>query len=686
MAVSMDKLLRRIACAALLFWTPLAGAQRQPATIEDLVTITRIRNVHLSPDGQWVSYLTLKSLLQENKFDCALWLQRTVAGSNPLELARFQTTAAQTYFDTGGLKNFGGQSAWSPDGRKLVYTARTSDKVQLRLRHLSGEEVVVSVGFLEIELAGWSDDGDTISFKTVEEAVRASALVDPSVLVTNEQNFWSLSWAKSPATTTKSRAFKYMVASRELIEVDSKDVSDKTTGILPATYKDSKWPTPPNSIKYVLRPVLSPDKKYAVFTGVGVYDNRDPRRASRDYFIGIRRMDDDSPPKEYLHVPEFLFYFHWRSDGKEAYGIRFGAEHTEVIAVIRETGEVRELTRTEHTLWDPAWDKDGTSFVATRQSTSMPDELVRFDVKTKQFNVLANPNAGFASKDLPEVRFMRVNNPLGGGIFGRLVLPNGYVKGKRYPLIFTTYRAGTGFLEGAVGDEFPIFPLAANGFVVFALDAGTSNMSSDSGDLEFTLMRERKPLEAMLMLRKQLAEDGIIDPERCGITGLSYGSDITVYALATTNVFKAAATSGSGLDPIAHTLNSVNREKVLGNYGLPYPDDAGREQWKKMSLALNAARVTTPLLIQSPDLEAMFSLETFKALKHHGIPVEWYIYLNEGHQKFQPRSKYLVYQRNLDWMKFWLKDEEDPDQSKADQYARWRQMREAQRKKPAAIR
>jgi hypothetical protein len=35
-----------------------------------------------------------------------------------------------------------------------------------------------------------------------------------------------------------------------------------------------------------------------------------------------------------------------------------------------------------------------------------------------------------------------------------------------------------------------------------------------------------------------------------------------------------------------------------------------------------------------------------------------------------------VFQRNLDWFRFWLKDEEDPDASKKEQYARWRQMRE----------
>jgi len=193
-------------------------------------------------------------------------------------------------------------------------------------------------------------------------------------------------------------------------------------------------------------------------------------------------------------------------------------------------------------------------------------------------------------------------------------------------------------------------------------------------------MRLKIPLDAMEMVRLQLSAEGIIDPERCAITGLSYGSDIAAYAVAKTTIFKAASVSVPGLDLIGYKLNSVNREKVLATYGCPNPDGLGLEQWKKSSIALNAAKVVTPLLIQSPDSEAMFSLETFKALKHYSVPVEWYVYPGEGHVKSQPLNKYYVYRRNLDWMKFWLKDEVSADPDKQEQYSRWQAMKENFRK------
>jgi hypothetical protein len=40
--------------------------------------------------------------------------------------------------------------------------------------------------------------------------------------------------------------------------------------------------------------------------------------------------------------------------------------------------------------------------------------------------------------------------------------------------------------------------------------------------------------------------------------------------------------------------------------------------------------------------------------------------------------------RNLDWFRFWLKGEEDPDPAKAEQYARWRELRKLQEASQAA--
>jgi dipeptidyl aminopeptidase/acylaminoacyl peptidase len=121
----------------------------------------------------------------------------------------------------------------------------------------------------------------------------------------------------------------------------------------------------------------------------------------------------------------------------------------------------------------------------------------------------------------------------------------------------------------------------------------------------------------------------------------------------------------------------VSRVKLLEEYGYPFPRGIGLEKWKQSSIALNAANIVTPLLIQSSDSEAMFSVEAYKALKYYGAPVDWYVYPEEGHLKHQPLNKYYVYRRNLDWMRFWLKDEVTDGPDRRDQYSKWQAMKEA---------
>ena len=44
----------------------------------------------------------------------------------------------------------------------------------------------------------------------------------------------------------------------------------------------------------------------------------------------------------------------------------------------------------------------------------------------------------------------------------------------------------------------------------------------------------------------------------------------------------------------------------------------------------------------------------------------------------KPLERLASEQGDVDWFRFWLKGEEDPDPTKAEQYARWRELRKLQ--------
>jgi len=57
------------------------------------------------------------------------------------------------------------------------------------------------------------------------------------------------------------------------------------------------------------------------------------------------------------------------------------------------------------------------------------------------------------------------------------------------------------------------------------------------------------------------------------------------------------------------------------------------------------------------------------------MPAEFVVYPKTGHSSSTPQMQYEGAHRNLDWMRFWLLGEEDPNPEKAAQYERWRNLR-----------
>src|SRR3546814_14980726 len=65
------------------------------------------------------------------------------------------------------------------------------------------------------------------------------------------------------------------------------------------------------------------------------------------------------------------------------------------------------------------------------------------------------------------------------------------------------------------------------------------------------------------------------------------------------------------------------------------------------------------------------------ALVQAGIPSDLYIFPDEDHIKWQPAHRLAVYERNLAWFNFWLKNEMPPDPAQLDEAGRWKAMKDS---------
>lgn len=329
----------------------------------------------------------------------------------------------------------------------------------------------------------------------------------------------------------------------------------------------------------------------------------------------------------------------------------------------------------------------GPVIACARETAIHPRTLVRIDPATGSITTLFDPNPEFAVLRKGTVRRLRWRLADGAQSYGDLVLPPDHLPGTRHPLIVVQYRS-RGFLRGGTGDEYPIHALAARGFAVLSVErapfvaAGKTVTMTEFTRINATDFAERRRQLASIEAGiDQAIALGLVDRSRIGITGLSDGAATVQFALINSDLFRAAAVSSCCDGPSSiHFAADRGYGDLLVAAGFPGPGEAARDFWKQYSLAANADRVRTPMLMQLTEDEYRFGLETFVTLDRSDRPIEMFIFPDAFHQKWRPAQRLAVYRRAIDWFDFWLNGKVDSDVAKRDQYRRWHALAARQRR------
>lgn len=318
--------------------------------------------------------------------------------------------------------------------------------------------------------------------------------------------------------------------------------------------------------------------------------------------------------------------------------------------------------------------------VCARESATRPRRLVTLDPSTGRDNPIYDPNPEFSQLIRGGVERLRWRDADDVATYADLVLPASHRPGDKHPLIVVQYQS-RGFLRGGIGDEFPIHVLAERGFAVLSMErtpfysAGRGTRSFDEAQkLGLRDFAERRRVLSSIETGIQVAIDrGAVDAAKIGITGVSDGAATVQFALSNSNLFKAAAMGSCCDDPsTARFAVDPGYAAMVEGWGFPPPGRDDPAFWRRYSIAANVDRIKVPILLQLPDDEFRFGLETFQTLDYHRRPVEMYVFADEYHVKWRPAHRLASYERVVDWFDFWLNGRVDPDPAKAAQAARWR--------------
>jgi dipeptidyl aminopeptidase/acylaminoacyl peptidase len=374
--------------------------------------------------------------------------------------------------------------------------------------------------------------------------------------------------------------------------------------------------------------------------------------------------------------------FWWSADGSQVYfwGRLLDNIPSNLYVVPSHGGTPREVAHMGASFGASSVDANVTLVAGVKQTTTTPYEVAIVDLKSGEIRTLANVNPEFANIRLSPATQINWKNKYGDSRYGYLLKPLDYEPGKRYPLIITTYANGPeGFRRGAVGDEYPIQVFAARGFAVLDVEL-VPFYGYKSGDFESFLWSYYAPIADFEAAIKIVVDMGVVDRSRKGISGLSYGARLTSFAISHSDLFQAAIVSGpNGDDPFFYYLDDPFQMKAgFGAGALGWPEGETSKKWHQLSPALNAASVKAPLLVNSADSELLAGMQFYTSLLQLGKAIEVFIYPDEEHEKNQPKHRYEIYQRNVDWFDFWLNGREDAEPAKAEQYKRWRKLQKMQ--------
>lgn len=308
--------------------------------------------------------------------------------------------------------------------------------------------------------------------------------------------------------------------------------------------------------------------------------------------------------------------------------------------------------------------------------------LVEIDRSTHRQTIILDPNP-----QLNQIKFGRQDvihwtgkrgEPLLGGLF----YPTDYSPSKRYPLVIQTHGFAPNMFapDGPFYSAFAAQELANKGIVV--LQIGNGPFYEDSKNT-----RDYGPLQLSQIDSAVDYLDGIkiIDPNRVGLVGFSITGFQVTYALTHSSHHFAVATSGEGNDwgywsYVDDGNNNGWATETEALFGGP-PWDGNWQSWMKDSITFNFDKIHTPLRLESYNNDygsVINEWEKFIALKREHKPVEL-IYLVHGvHTLVKPWDRMTSQQGDVDWLLFWLKGEEDPDPSKAEQYVRWHVLQNQQ--------
>ncbi len=352
----------------------------------------------------------------------------------------------------------------------------------------------------------------------------------------------------------------------------------------------------------------------------------------------------------------------WRDDEHILFISHEGVESR--LASIRADGE-NETTLLP--LGGPIWDgfsvaKDGD--IALLASTpEHPTEVYRLDGGEREAVRLTSSNPWLEDVDLARQEVVTYEARDGLPIQGLLIYPLEYREGERYPLILVVHGGPEAHYSNGwlTGYSRPAQVAAGEGYFLFY----PNYRGSTGRGVEFALLSQgryaREEFDDLVDGVDHLIERGLVDADRVGITGGSYGGYATAWGATYYSERFAAAVMFVG---VSEQLSKFGTTDIPQEMYLVHSRAWPWEDWElfeRSSPIRYVERAQTPILIMHGDSDPRVDprqseiLYRYIAMQDDAPPVRLVFYKGEGHGNRRASSQYDYSLRMMRWMDHYLK-------------------------------
>ncbi|HOA37541.1 MAG TPA: S9 family peptidase [Flavihumibacter sp.] len=646
-----------------IFSAGIAPAQtKRPLAPADEYRLQEPGDIIASPDGNWVLYAVTKADSAKDK-NVTTWWMTSWDGKESVQLSGDD-------LEMSSLK-------WSPDGKYISFTAsRGTDKYdQLYLLDRRGGEGKRMTNIKgSIEDYNWSPDGSRIVFAikdadfsdTASSKIRKPYVIDRYHFKQDHQGYLD---------SLATHLYLFTLSTKNL-DTLTKGVYNESNAVFSPDgkkicFNSNRSDMPDkndNSDLYVIdakggvmqqlttwkgedqHAVWSPDGKWIAYTQSS---SDELYTMYGQNIVALIAATGGTPKLLSKSLDRPVRNVRWSADGQRLYFLVEDDREVQVGSVDINSGKLSIVNKGPKSFYEFESNKAKNAWVTTVSTTTTPPEI--FALENGQLRQLTHLQDSFlAPLQLPVVEGFRSKSKDGTDVSGILYRPADGLN-KKLPLIL--------FIHGGpvAQDEFD-FDLtrmiyAAAGYAVAAVNYRGSNGRGLDYIRAIYADWGQKEVVDIVGAADYLIAKGIVDENRMGIAGWSYGGISTNYTIATDQRFKAAVSgAGSSLQ-----LSMYGNDQYVAQYemelGYPWKNP---EKWLAVSYPFfKADKIKTPTLFMASqsdfNVPVLGAEQMYQALKSLGVPTELVIYPKQFHGISVPSYKVDRLQRHINWFNKYLK-------------------------------